>query len=157
MLSFLARKLSVSSEILQNKKECAPWSPWTPLTPWRGEGGISWGWNTRCYFETIVTRLKKRIHQFSKLTYVGLFSQGWRNGEGKIIELTNVETDDEGKVVWQEAKKYFVLSLLNTGLFDCVIVCYSGKLVLLDCRQSALHPPLSNQLSWLPGEFDLES
>ena len=55
----LASNLLVSSELFQNKLECAPWSPWTPLTPWRGEGGIFWGRNTRYQSKTLVIISKK--------------------------------------------------------------------------------------------------
>ena len=81
------------------------------------------------------------------------FAQGWRNGEEKIIELTNVETDDEGKV----SCLLMLVVCLNAGLFYKLIVCCSGKFVLLDCRQPAVHPPLSDQLSRLPGESHLGS
>ena len=37
------------------------------------------------------------------------FAQGWRNGEEKIIELTNVETDDEGKVALEMDTNYCVM------------------------------------------------
>ena len=75
------------------------------------------------------------------------FEQGWRNGEEKIIELTNVETDDEGKV----SCLLMLVVCLNAGMF-CVQASLffsiaGNQRFTLHCPTS--YPDYQVNLTWL--------